>query len=56
MRVSPFWKLNNAFTKVGDVGSNVIVAGTAIFGADDPEKVIATLKARVDAAQARIRA
>jgi ribulose-phosphate 3-epimerase len=34
-------------------GSNVIVAGTAIFGADDPEKVIATLKARVEAAQAK---
>lgn len=33
-------------------GSNVIVAGTAIFNAQDPEKVIATLKASVDAAQA----
>ncbi|KAI0274753.1 ribulose-phosphate 3-epimerase [Gloeopeniophorella convolvens] len=37
-------------------GSNVIVAGTAIFGADNPEEVIATLKATVETAQARIRA
>ncbi|KDQ63506.1 hypothetical protein JAAARDRAFT_147900 [Jaapia argillacea MUCL 33604] len=37
-----------------NAGSNVIVAGTAIFGATEPEKVIATLKATVDAAQARI--
>ncbi|KAG6832316.1 hypothetical protein H0H92_003549 [Tricholoma furcatifolium] len=35
------------------IGSNVIVAGTAIFSATDPEQVIATLKASVDAAQAR---
>jgi len=34
-------------------GSNVIVAGTAIFNAQEPEKVIATLKASVDAAQAK---
>lgn len=32
-------------------GSNVIVAGTAIFNAPEPEQVIATLKASVDAAQ-----
>ncbi|KAF8328226.1 Ribulose-phosphate 3-epimerase [Cantharellus anzutake] len=32
-------------------GSNVIVAGTAVFGAEDPEKVIATLRASVNAAQ-----
>ncbi|KAG5647632.1 hypothetical protein DXG03_008985 [Asterophora parasitica] len=36
-----------------DAGSNVIVAGTAIFGAESPESVIATLKATVNAAQAR---
>ncbi|KAI0307905.1 Ribulose-phosphate 3-epimerase [Multifurca ochricompacta] len=35
-------------------GSNVIVAGTAIFGADKPEEVIATLKSAVDTAQAKI--
>lgn len=35
-------------------GSNVIVAGTAIFGADRPEEVIATLKSTVDAAQAKM--
>jgi hypothetical protein len=34
-------------------GSNVIVAGTAIFNAQDPEKVIATLKASVETAQAK---
>ncbi|KAF8511696.1 Ribulose-phosphate 3-epimerase [Gautieria morchelliformis] len=34
-------------------GSNVIVAGTAIFNAQDPEKVIATLKASVHTAQAK---
>ncbi|KAF7436707.1 RIBULOSE-phosphate 3-epimerase [Pleurotus ostreatus] len=37
-----------------DAGSNVIVAGTAIFGAQDPEGVIATLKATVNKAQARL--
>jgi hypothetical protein len=36
------------------VGSNVIVAGTAIFGADRPDEVIATLKSVVDTAQAKI--
>jgi ribulose-phosphate 3-epimerase len=35
-------------------GSNVIVAGTAIFGADRPEEVIATLKSAVNTAQKRI--
>jgi len=34
-------------------GSNVIVAGTAIFGAEDPEKVIATFRSTVDAEQAK---
>ena len=37
-------------------GSNVIVAGTAIFGAPDPEGVITVLKATVNAAQAKIEA
>ena len=35
------------------LGSNVIVAGTAIFGASEPEQVIANLKSAVDAAQAK---
>jgi ribulose-phosphate 3-epimerase len=37
-----------------DAGSNVIVAGTAIFAADDPVAVIEQLKSTVDAAQVRI--
>ncbi|KAF9229176.1 ribulose-5-phosphate 3-epimerase [Gyrodon lividus] len=37
-----------------NAGSNVIVAGTAIFAAPSPEDVIAQLKATVTAAQARI--
>ncbi|KAI0936654.1 hypothetical protein AcV5_004739 [Taiwanofungus camphoratus] len=37
-----------------DAGSNVIVAGTAIFNAPEPEQVIALLKRTVDTAQARI--
>lgn len=37
-------------------GSNVIVAGSAIFGANEPEQVIATLKSVVDAAQAGVSA
>ncbi|PIL31667.1 hypothetical protein GSI_06370 [Ganoderma sinense ZZ0214-1] len=37
-----------------DAGSNVIVAGTAIFNAEEPEKVIAILKSTVEKAQARI--
>ncbi|KAM5531786.1 hypothetical protein V8D89_014556 [Ganoderma adspersum] len=39
-----------------DAGSNVIVAGTAIFNAEEPEKVIAVLKSTVEKAQARIAA
>ncbi|KAJ7596900.1 Ribulose-phosphate 3-epimerase [Mycena floridula] len=37
-------------------GSNVIVAGTAIFNAPNPSEVIALLKATVDTAQAKIAA
>ncbi|KAF9015053.1 ribulose-5-phosphate 3-epimerase [Cyathus striatus] len=37
-----------------EAGSNVIVAGTAIFGAEDPESVINTLKATVNAAQVKL--
>lgn len=36
------------------LGSNVIVAGTAIFGAAKPEEVIALLKSTVNTAQAKI--
>lgn len=36
-----------------DAGSNVIVAGTSIFGADDPKKVIAELRKAVDDAIAK---
>ncbi|KAI5836145.1 Ribulose-phosphate 3-epimerase [Schizophyllum commune Tattone D] len=42
--------------KCAHAGSNVIVAGTAIFGAPDPEGVITVLKATVNAAQAKIEA
>jgi len=37
-----------------EAGSNVIVAGTAIFGADDPSAVIEQLKNTVNAAQAKV--
>ncbi|TFK41272.1 ribulose-5-phosphate 3-epimerase [Crucibulum laeve] len=37
-----------------DAGSNVIVAGTAIFGAQNPEAVIAELKDTVNTAQAKL--
>ena len=37
-------------------GSNVIVAGTAVFGAEDPEKVITTLKSTVNQIQDKIAA
>jgi len=39
-----------------DAGSNVIVAGTAIFGAENPEEVIAALKNSVNVAQAKVAA
>ncbi|KAF5313304.1 hypothetical protein D9619_003461 [Psilocybe cf. subviscida] len=39
-----------------DAGSNVIVAGTAIFGAENPPAVIQELKDKVNTAQARITA
>ncbi|KZT30614.1 Ribulose-phosphate 3-epimerase [Neolentinus lepideus HHB14362 ss-1] len=37
-----------------EAGSNVIVAGTAIFNAENPEEVITMLKSAVDTAQAKI--
>jgi len=36
-----------------DAGCNIIVAGTAIFGADDPETAIRQLKDAINVAQAR---
>jgi len=36
-----------------EAGSNVIVAGTAIFGAEKPDEVIAHLKSTVNTAQAK---
>lgn len=36
-----------------EAGSNVIVAGTAVFNAPNPEQVIATLRASVNTAQAK---
>jgi ribulose-phosphate 3-epimerase len=38
------------------LGSNVIVAGTAIFGAAEPDRAISVLKATVDAAHANMAA
>jgi ribulose-phosphate 3-epimerase len=35
------------------LGSNVIVAGTAVFGANNPEEVIASLKSTVITALAK---
>lgn len=37
-----------------DAGSNVIVAGTSIFGSNHPEEVIAELKTAVAAGQAKL--
>jgi len=37
-----------------EAGSNVIVAGTAIFGAENPEEVISVLKISVENAQAKM--
>ncbi len=56
-QVCPFCasaQLSKVTLKPVCLGSNVIVAGTAIFGSDKPEEVIATLKSVVDTAQAKI--
>lgn len=42
-----------SFQSSSSSGSNVIVAGTAIFGAEEPETVIKQLKEVVNIAQAR---
>ena len=53
--VFPFFHVRPGYTpEITDVlGSNVIVAGTAIFGAEQPDQVIATLKNSVETAQAK---
>lgn len=54
-RVSRY--IDKQFSKsLYNTGSNVIVAGTAIFNATEPEQVIALLKQSVDTAQARVAA
>jgi len=40
--------------KCAHAGSNVIVAGTAVFGSEDPEKVIADLRASVNSVQEKL--
>ncbi|KAF8898850.1 ribulose-5-phosphate 3-epimerase [Infundibulicybe gibba] len=44
----------NTIDACANAGSNVIVAGTAIFGAPNPDEVIVNLKSVVNAAQARL--
>jgi len=44
----------STIAQCADAGSNVIVAGTAIFNASEPGKVIAELKTTVNQAQAKI--
>ena len=55
MQVNHRFKLSNS-SVIYSSGSNVIVAGTAIFGASDPEGVIAQLKSTVNDALAKITA
>jgi len=43
-------------TGLFSAGSNVIVAGTAIFGAENPEQVITILKSAVNTAQTKFSA
>ena len=40
--------------QAADAGANVIVAGSAVFGAQDPAEVISVLRSSVERASARI--
>lgn len=42
--------------RCADAGANVLVAGTAIFAAEDPKEVISFLRQRCEEAQERIKA
>lgn len=55
MQVRP-WSFPHSLAYLTRVGSNVVVAGTAIFNAQDPGGVITQLKKAVDEEQARIAA
>jgi len=50
------WAMQKISTGLFSAGSNVIVAGTAIFGAENPEQVITTLKSTVNTAQTKFSA
>ena len=39
--------------QVAEAGANVIVSGSAVFGADDPAGVVGKLREAVDAAQGK---
>ena len=56
MQGKPETSQNLTYPSMFAQGSNVIVAGTAIFGAEDPENVITTLKSTVNQAQEKIAA
>lgn len=53
MQVRPAQSTSNDRSTQLSPGSNVIVAGTAIFNAEDAKGVIDTLKASVNTAQAK---
>lgn len=40
--------------QAADAGANVIVAGSAVFGAKDPAEVISTLRKSVDSRSGRL--
>jgi len=62
MQVGFFWPqitecpMQKISTGLFSAGSNVIVAGTAIFGAENPEQVITILKSAVNTAQTKFSA
>lgn len=53
-KISPSRYVTNSILNMHVSGSNVIVAGTAIFNDPHPENVIQVLKDTVNAAQAKI--